>query len=248
MTAAAALLPTLPIAVLLASVFAGALVSSFAGFAFSPVAGVALLYFFPHSTVIPLLMLCSVLVQLVTLIYLRGSLDLKNLGPMLLGGACGVSLATFLFEGIDGSTFHVGFGLFLATYSAVMLWRPHNLLKGVLSGPQQGAVGFLGGVVGGFTAMPGAIPVIYCDLRGVSKEVQRATVQPFILGMQVLALSLFVAHGDIGREVVIHLVFALPALIAGIVIGLVMFGRVPEAQFRRVLLVLLFVTGVAMAA
>jgi hypothetical protein len=58
----ASLLPSLPIAVLLASVFAGALVSSFAGFAFSPVAGVALLYFFPHSTVIPLLMLCSVLV------------------------------------------------------------------------------------------------------------------------------------------------------------------------------------------
>jgi hypothetical protein len=41
----ASLLPSLPIAVLLASVFAGALVSSFAGFAFSPVAGVALLYF-----------------------------------------------------------------------------------------------------------------------------------------------------------------------------------------------------------
>lgn len=248
MTATTTLLPTLPIAVLLASVFAGALVSSFAGFAFSPVAGVALLYFFPHSTVIPLLMLCSVLVQLVTLIFLRGSLDLKNLGPMFLGGACGVSLAIFLFEGVDGSTFEVGFGLFLAIYSAVMLWRPSNLLKGALSAPHQGAVGFVGGVVGGFTAMPGAVPVIYCDLRGVSKEVQRATVQPFILVMQVLALSLFLAHGDIGGEVVTHLVFALPALAAGIVIGLMMFGRVPDAQFRRVVLILLLVTGVAMAA
>ncbi len=95
--------------------------------------------------------------------------------------------------------------------------------------------------------MPGAVPVIYCDLRGQSKEAQRALVQPFILGMQVLALALFLAHGDIGQEVVDDLLLALPALAAGVMVGLVLFGRVPDAQFRRAVLVLLLVTGIAMA-
>jgi uncharacterized membrane protein YfcA len=147
---------------------------------------------------------------------------------MFVGGAPGVCLAIFFFGRVDGSTFQVGFGLFLATYSAVMLWRPCNVLRGMLSAPQQGAVGFMGGMVGGFTAMPGAIPVIYCDLRGVSIEVQRATVQPFILGMLLLALSLFLAQGDIGSEVVSKLLFAMPALAAGIIVGLVMFRAGPR--------------------
>jgi hypothetical protein len=96
--------------------------------------------------------------------------------------------------------------------------------------------------------MPGAIPVIYCDLRGVSIEVQRATVQPFILGMLLLALSLFLAQGDIGSEVVSKLLFAMPALAAGIIVGLVMFRAGPRCTFRRVVLGLLLVTGFAMAA
>jgi hypothetical protein len=50
-----------------------------AGFAFSPVAGVALLYFLPHKLVIPLLMFCSIIVQIATLAYLRRSLVWANL-------------------------------------------------------------------------------------------------------------------------------------------------------------------------
>src|SRR4028119_427233 len=107
------ILPALPYLVLLASVFAGAVVSSFAGFAFSPVAGVALLYFLPHNTVVPLLMLCSVLVQVASLVYLRRRLTLKNTGPMFAGGALGVALAIFLFKSVDARAFQIGFGLFL---------------------------------------------------------------------------------------------------------------------------------------
>jgi uncharacterized protein len=241
------LLPYLPLLVLLLSVFAGALVSSFAGFAFSPVAGVALLYFFPHHTVVPFLMLCSVVVQMATLVYLRRNLVWTQIGPMLVGGAAGVALAIVLFKRVDSATFEVGFGLFLALYSTVMLWRPQGVWTGASSRTQDTAVGFAGGMVGGFTAMPGAVPVIYCDLRGLSKECQRATVQPFILAMQVLALTMLVLDGDIGGEVVISLFFAFPALAAGVALGLALFGRVPDAQFRQAILGLLLVSGLALA-
>jgi uncharacterized protein len=242
----AATLPLLPYFVLLASVFAGAAISSFAGFAFSPVAGVGLLYFFPHSQVIPLLMLCSVVVQITTLVYLRRSIVWNNVGSMIAGGGLGVALAVFLFRGLDAGTFQVGFGLFLAMYAAVMLWKPTNKLVGATTRAQETAVGFAGGMIGGFTAMPGAVPIIYCDLRGVPKEVQRATVQCFILAMQVLAIGLFAVSGDIDGEVVNHLVQALPALGAGVAVGLILFGRVPDARFRQVVLAMLLITGVAM--
>lgn len=239
-------LPHVSYIVLLVSAFVGAAVSSFAGFAFSPVAGIGLLYFFPHDRVIPLLMLCSVAVQVTTLLYLRRNIVWKNIGPMLAGGALGVSLSVFLFQGIDASTFQVGFGLFLAIYSTLMLWRPASKFACASTRTQETAVGFAGGVVGGFTAMPGAIPLIYCDLRGIPKELQRATVQSFILAMQVLAIGLFAFSGDINGEVLRDLASALPALGAGVAIGLVLFGRVPDVRFRQVVLLMLLFTGVAM--
>ena len=236
-----------PTLILLASAFAGALISSFAGFAFAPVAGVILLTAFAPDAVIPTLMVCSIVVQATTLLYLRRSLVFGTTGMMLAGGALGVPLAIMLFNSMDGNALQIAFGLFLATYATVMLLRPCARVRIASSRSRDATAGFLGGFVGGLTAMPGAVPVLYCDCRGVSKEAQRTTVQPFILAMQVLALLLMGMNGHLNGEVAELVIKAMPALALGIAAGLFLFGRVPEAGFRRAVLMLLLATGLALA-
>jgi uncharacterized protein len=234
--------------VVFAGAFAGAVVSSFSGFAFAPVAGVFLLMAFSPKVVVPVLMICSILVQAATLLNLRRSLEFRSIGAMLAGGALGVPLALMLFHRIDAQTFQVAFGLFLVAYALLMLLRPRTRLVISSDHKTEVAVGFFGGLIGGLTAMPGAVPVLYCDSRGVSKEAQRATVQPFILAMQLLALTLMVATGAVTEKVLSVVTYALPALGAGIAVGLALFGRVPEVGFRRAVLFLLLATGGALAA
>lgn len=236
-----------PALMVFASAFAGALISSFAGFAFAPVAGVILLAAYAPDAAIPALMVCSILVQLSTLTYLRRSLAFGTTGMMLVGGALGVPLAIMLFSSINARALEIVFGLFLAVYATVMLLRPFARLRMECSPGRDVAVGFMGGFIGGLTAMPGAMPVLYCDCRGVTKEVQRATVQPFILAMQVLALVMMGLHGKLNAQVGELVLMALPGLAAGVVMGLVLFGRVPDAGFRRVVLVLLLATGLGLA-
>ena len=77
---------------------------------------------------------------------------------------------------------------------------------------------------------------------------QRAIVQPFILAMQALALALMFITGAINGEVIKLVILALPALAAGVAIGLLLFGRVPDAGFRRAVLVLLLVTSAGLVA
>src|SRR4029077_6452129 len=56
-------------------IFAGAVVSGFTGFAFSAVAGAVLLHVMPPREAVPLMMVCSVLVQSMSLVSLRPPLD-----------------------------------------------------------------------------------------------------------------------------------------------------------------------------
>ena len=228
--------------------FAGAVVSSFSGFAFAPVAGVIMLMAFSPKVVVPVLMICSIIVQAATLLNLRRSLQFRSIGAMLVGGALGIPLALVLFHRINAETFQIAFGLFLVAYALLMLLRPRTRVQMPSDHRTEVAVGFVGGLIGGLTAMPGAVPVLYCDSRGVSKEVQRATVQPFILAMQLLAFTLMVASGAVNEKVVRVVIWALPALGAGIAVGLALFGRVPDVGFRRAVLFLLLATGVALAA
>ena len=129
-----------------------------------------------------------------------------------------------------------------------MLLRPQGSLRLKGGFRTEIAVGFAGGLIGGLTAMPGAVPVLDCDCKGCSKEAQRATVQPFILAMQVLALTLMFATGVVSGEVFALVVMALPALAVGITAGLLLFGRVPDAGFRRAVLILLLATSAGLIA
>jgi uncharacterized membrane protein YfcA len=98
-----------------------------------------------------------------------------------------------------------------------------------------------------FTAMPGAIPSIWCELRGCSKDEQRGLVQPFILGMQLLALLLMApAPSGVARDFWYQLAIALPALVAGSWLGMQAFRRVDDDLFRKAILVVLVVSGVLM--
>jgi uncharacterized membrane protein YfcA len=231
------------ITALVGASFAGGIVAGFAGFAFSAVAGAVLLHFFAPSLTIPLMMLCSILAQVGSIVYLRKTLQWSQSLPLLMGGVFGVPVALSVFYLIDADVFRRGFGAFLVAYSAYMLLRPKLVLVhgGSLS---NAAVGFAGGVVGGLTAMPGALPTIWCDLRGAGKEVQRGVVQPFITAMQGLAVLLFLARPErLPDELLVNLMVSLPGLALGTFVGLKLFGKVNETIFRRAVLVLLLISG-----
>jgi uncharacterized membrane protein YfcA len=233
--------------VLLLGTFLGAVVTSFSGFAFSPVAGIMMIGAVAPQQLVPLLMLCSALIQLAIAVHSHRALALHVSGSMLLGGAVGLPLALLLLRHLDAVAFQIGFGLFLAFYAVLMLVRP---VRG--SGQRRGripeaAIGLAGGFLGGLTAMPGMLPVLYADLCGLGKDAQRAMVQPFILSMQLLALAMLAATGGIDRTTLGLAANALPTLVAGTVLGLLLFRRVPDAGFRRAVLVTLLVTGAGTA-
>src|SRR5262249_46508746 len=95
----------------------------------------------------------------------------------------------------------------------------------------------------GLTAMPGAVPTIWCDLRGIAKDKQRAIVQPYIASMQIAALAVLTAQHGLPAALGVNVLLSIAPLVAGAVAGLALFGKVNDALFRRALLCVLFASG-----
>jgi uncharacterized protein len=110
----------------------------------------------------------------------------------------------------------------------------------------DGGAGFLNGLVGGATGLAGIIATIWCQLRGWPKDQQRAVFQP--VGVATFAMSAIGlgAQGSISRDVIWLFALGLPVLLAGTWTGLKLYGRLDEAQFSNVVLVLLLVSGVVL--
>jgi uncharacterized membrane protein YfcA len=141
----------------------------------------------------------------------------------------------------------IGVGLLLVFYSTYSLARP--VLKPMDAGVAADVgIGVVNGVLGGMTGLAGPFITIWCQLRGWPKDEQRAIFQPVILAAFALtAISLSVA-GDINAELIKLYVYGLPFLAAGVWSGLKLYGHLDDAAFRKVILVLLLISGIVLVA
>ena len=229
------------------AVFAGAFVSGMAGFAFSAVAGAILLHVLQPSEAVPLMMACSVGVQTSTLLTLRHQMRWKESLFLIAGGLLALPIAVFLLQSADTRSLQIAFGGLTTVYAAYSLFRPG--LSHLPTIDHQGRnllIGFGGGLIGGLTAMPGALPTIWCDMHGMPKDQQRGLVQPFIAAMQVSALLLMLSRHELPSTILIDLAVSLPPLAAGTMLGILMFRRINEAAFRRIILIMLLISGLSL--
>jgi uncharacterized membrane protein YfcA len=104
-------------------------------------------------------------------------------------------------------------------------------------------VGFLNGVLGGMTGLAGILVTIWCGLRGWPKDVQRTVFQPVAVGIFLMSALWLGAKGAITTEAIKLFLIGLPALFAGTWLGMKLYGRLDEATFRKVVLLLLLASG-----
>jgi uncharacterized membrane protein YfcA len=110
------------------------------------------------------------------------------------------------------------------------------------------AVGAAGGVIGGFSAFPGSMPVVYLGLRGMSKAQTRGITQPHILALQLVSLGIlaFTRPAVFNVQFWLLWVAALPAVLFGSSAGVSLYRSMSEVNFRCATLILLIISGVSL--
>ena len=178
---------------------------------------------------------------------MRHAANWRTVTPFIIGGAIGVPIGTALLTSVDQGTLRLTIGVLLVLYSL------YNLIKPTVKPVQGGvaadlAVGVANGLIGGWTGLGGIAVTIWCQLRGGPKDAQRAIFQPVMFATFVMsAISLAVA-GAFSTETIKLYALALPALIVGVWCGLKLYGKLNDATFRKMILLLLLFSGLALIA
>jgi uncharacterized protein len=234
-------------AIFLFTTFFGGIVTGLAGFAMGlVVSGVWLHLLTPEQTA-SLIAGYGLLTQTYSIWKLRHGLQWRSAMPFVFGGLVGVPIGTALLTYMNPDYLRVGVGILLIVYSTYSLARPH--LKPMHAGfAVETGVGFLNGVLGGLTGLSGPIITMWCQLRGFPKDFQRGIYQPVILSAFVLtAISLGIAGAITAELARLYLLGLLP-LAAGMWLGLKLYNHLDEATFRKVILVLLLLSGLVLIA
>ena len=238
----------LDLALFLAATFAAAMVAGMAGFAFGLVAAAVWLHVLSPLQTTTLIVTFGLIVQGYSVWKLRHALKPKRLWPFLLGGLLGLPLGVELLRWLPAADVRIAVGVFLVLFSVWSLARP--ALKPISVGGRwaDGGVGVLSGVVGGLTGFGGILPTIWSGLRGWPKDEQRAVFQPTGVAIFIGTALMLGGNSSIAPDTVRLFLIGLPVLLAGSWLGLRLYGKLDEAGFRKVVLVLLLASGVGLAA
>ena len=225
--------------------FVGGFASGLAGFAMGfIVSGIWLHILTPLQTT-ALIVGYGLLTQSFGVWKLRHALVWKNIAPFVIGGLIGVPIGTLLLTYLDPAYLRRGVGVLLVVFGAYGLMQPALKPVAATAGTDAG-VGLANGVLAGLTGLPGFIITVWCQLRGWKKDFQRAVFQPVMLAaIAANVVSLGIA-GAITTDVMRLYLIGLPAMLAGLWIGFKLYGRLDDAAFRKVILVLLLLAGVGL--
>lgn len=197
-------------------------------------------------TAVAVVALMSVITGLQGLWIVRAAIfaNPARLGRFLIPGLCGVPAGILLLSSIDATTLRIGIAVLLVIYGAYFSFRAALPRFEKRTPILDGAIGLVGGVMGGAASVSGAIPAMFLSLRPWPKAETRAVLQPFnvaILGTTVLLLAF---RGAYDARAVTALLVTVPTGLIAAQVGIFVFRRLSDDLFRRLLIGLTLVLGI----
>lgn len=108
------------------------------------------------------------------------------------------------------------------------------------------SVGLIGGILGGTASLSGVLPTMWCAMRGWAKDEKRSVLQIFnitILGVTAAGLAL---TSQSARDAGWLVLLSLPVSLVAAHLGMKLFSRLKDNQFRRLLTMMIFVSGTSL--
>ena len=228
---------------LLAAGFSGGFVNGLAGFGTALFSLGWLLQVMPPQEAVAIALVCSLVTGVPGVWQVRRSIDMRRLALFIVPAFAGIPIGMVLLGLIDTRFLSLLVGSMLLLYGGYFAFRRTlPAIEGNWTLVEAG-IGFVGGVLGAMAGLSGALPSMWLALRPWPKAVQRGIMQPFSMVILLVATVLLAIDGVFVPTVLHNLVLVLPASIVGAVIGLMLFRRMPDALYPRVLIGLMLVSG-----
>ena len=226
-----------------AVLFAGGALQGVAGFGMGLIALPVLLRALPSETVVPLMTALAWAMNVQIFVKLWRDADLRVIAVFLLGACVGTQLGVYIPALVPPRIFQIAVGV-LICLSGLAIWKGWRVsLKSVFA---RSAVGGLSGALGASISLSGPPIAIFMTAGGVPKNVFRSSTALYFLLLNTVTLFTFGARGALDSRFLSLLTWLLPPLVLGTACGVRLGGRVPEAKFRAVVIVLIFVSGLSL--
>ncbi len=230
---------------ILAITFAAAFTQGCTGFGSALITMPLMTLMVDFKTCVAFSMLQAITISSVLIVQMWHEIRFKRIVPLAAGSLFGALTGLFFLKQLDASLLRSALGILLICFSSFsLLFRPRQYrippLWGVLPG-------FLTGAASTACSAGGPPTLVYASLTDWDKGEIKSTLVGFFFINSLVVVTGHILTGITTAEVFGLYAICFVPLIAGIFLGIRLYGKIKTAAYRKVLLFFLLAMGLLMA-
>ena len=225
-------------------VLIGHFIKGFSGFASDLFAIPLLALFLDIRFVVPVFLLFDLIGGAIMTVQNRRFIQWKTTFVLLVGLAVGTAIGTYFLVSFGNEALRKVFGAVVILFALkILIWDNAEVRKEI-SSIWAPVSGFVGGCTGGVFGLNGPPLVLYLARKLSDRRIFRATLYGIFFVDACYRLILYSASGLITWEVIRFALYLTPFLLIGLLLGSKLHAKVNESVFRKVIALILVVTGI----
>lgn len=225
--------------ILFAIVLLAASLQSSTGYGFSMIGTPILMMVYPAHTAIQINIILSIVLSALIIYRIRKEVDYKLLKRLIIGSIPGIIIGIFiyLYLNIDWLKFLVGMIILLVTLFimfnvSINRSKRKDFTTGGISGTLTTSIG-----------VPGPPLLLYFSGSHMDMITLRSTTLAYYLFIFTVSLGMQVTFGGTELSIWRDALYAVPALIVGVLLGQFLFNRIEQRLFFIITYIILIVSG-----
>lgn len=223
-------------------VFFAAFIKGISGFGLILILAPILLLVLDPVNVVVLTLLLGLLSNTLVLGSFFKNINLMKILPLVISSSFGIPIGAWIITIVAPSTLKVIIGG-VTVSSAILLSL--GLSKTLTREKLAGSVtGFISGILSSSTGMSGPPVVLFMHNQNWEREMIQTSLALYFTYSAVLSLIALSIPGLVTMQIIISGASLIPALLAGLGLGLVVFRRLNARYFRWLTIVIIIVSGI----
>jgi hypothetical protein len=217
-------------------------VQGLTGFGMSMAAIPFLIRIMPLREIVPIIVVLALFTNVYFLTRFRKEIRFKNLWLLVLAGVLFLPVGTYSLKYLNPDYLKLCFGILVTGFTLLLILKKTFPIKHEKAG--YAVTGSLSGFLNGSLSLSGPPVVLFLSIQGTKKDTFRANTTLYFMILNTIAIVIFLANGLLNEAVFEKILYLVPALFIGVFAGVKAFKKLKEEGFRKIVLIMLVVSGV----
>lgn len=195
----------------------------------------------PIKETVPIVVILSLLTNIILIANCYRHIRIKRIWILILSSVIFAPLGTYSLIYVNPIILKMSVAILIIIFALILIIGKSFPIKNEKIG--YTIAGSLSGFLNSSISMSGPPVALFLSNQGADKNEFRANITIYAIILNAFTIATYFYNGLITKEITKNIVWLIPAMIVGVIVGIISLKKLNEKTFKRIALLLIIFSG-----